>query len=60
MLLTAMARRENPDLVLMGKQAIDDDSNQVGQMIAGLLDWPQATFASRLEFVDRNKPQGLT
>ena len=54
-LLTAMARRENPDLVLMGKQAIDDDSNQVGQMIAGLLDWPQATFASRLEFVDGNK-----
>jgi electron transfer flavoprotein beta subunit len=49
-LLAAVVRRERPDLVLMGKQAIDDDSNQTGQMLAGLLDWPQATFASRIEF----------
>src|SRR6476469_6049484 len=51
-LLAAMVRRENPDLVLMGKQAVDDDSNQTGQMLAGLLDWPQATFASKIEFVE--------
>jgi len=52
LLLAAMARREKPDLVLMGKQAVDDDSNQTGQMLAGLLDWPQATFASKIEFVE--------
>jgi electron transfer flavoprotein beta subunit len=50
--LAAMARREKPDLVLMGKQAVDDDSNQTGQMLSGLLDWPQATFASKIEFVE--------
>ena len=50
--LAAMVRREKPDLVLMGKQAVDDDSNQAGQMLAGLLDWPQATFASKIEFVE--------
>ena len=49
-LLAAIVRREKPDLVLMGKQAVDDDSNQAGQMLAGLLDWPQATFASKIEF----------
>ena len=41
---------ESPDLVLMGKQAIDDDCNQTGQMLAGLAGWPQATFISKLEF----------
>jgi len=51
-LLAAMVRREHTDLVLMGKQATDDDSNQVGQMLAGLLDWPQATFASKIEFLE--------
>ena len=51
-LLAAIVRREKPDLVLMGKQAVDDDSNQAGQMLAGLLDWPQATFASKIEFVE--------
>ena len=51
-ILRAVAQREQPDLVLMGKQAVDDDSNQVGQFLAALLDWPQATFASRLNFVD--------
>lgn len=50
-LLAAVVRREKPDLVLMGKQAVDDDSNQTGQFLAALLDWPQATFASKLEFV---------
>lgn len=51
-LLAAMVRRERPDLILMGKQAIDDDANQVGQLLAGLLDWPQATFASKIEFLE--------
>ena len=40
---------EKPDIVIIGKQAIDDDSNQVGQMIAEMLGWPQATFASKVE-----------
>jgi electron transfer flavoprotein beta subunit len=48
-LLAALATREQPDLVLMGKQAIDDDANQSGQFLAALLGWPQATFASRIE-----------
>jgi electron transfer flavoprotein beta subunit len=43
---------EKPELVLLGKQAIDDDSNQVGQMLAEMLGWPQATFASKVEFAD--------
>ena len=45
---------ESPDLVLMGKQAIDDDCNQTGQMLAGLAGWPQATFISKLEFNEDN------
>jgi len=48
-LLKAVVGREAPDLVILGKQAIDDDSNQTGQMLAALLGWPQATFASKLE-----------
>lgn len=51
-LLRAVVAREQPGLVLMGKQAIDDDSNQTAQMLAGLLGWPQATFASRIEIAD--------
>ena len=47
-LLKALADREKPGLVILGKQAIDDDSNQTGQMLAALLGWPQATFASKL------------
>jgi electron transfer flavoprotein beta subunit len=47
-LLAAIVAREQPGLVLMGKQAIDDDSNQAPQMLAALLGWPQATFVSRL------------
>lgn len=48
-LLRAIVDEEKPDLVLLGKQAVDDDANQTGQMLAGLLDWPQATFASAIE-----------
>ena len=51
-LLQALCVRETPGLVIMGKQAIDDDSNQTGQMLAGLLGWPQATFASKLKLAD--------
>jgi len=47
--LAKLAENEKPDLVLMGKQAIDDDSNCAGQMLAELLGWPQATFASKVE-----------
>ena len=50
--LREIVLRERPDLVLMGKQAVDDDSNQTGQFLAALLDWPQATFASRIELLD--------
>jgi electron transfer flavoprotein beta subunit len=50
--LARLVEREAPDLVLMGKQAIDDDCNQTGQMLAALLGWPQATFASRVEVLD--------
>jgi electron transfer flavoprotein beta subunit len=49
-ILRAIVEREQPQLVLMGKQAVDDDANQTGQFLAALLDWPQATFASRIEF----------
>ncbi len=51
-LLAALVERESPDLVILGKQAIDDDSNQTGQMLAGLLGWPQGTFASTIAFAD--------
>ena len=47
-LLKAITDKEKPGLVILGKQAIDDDSNQTGQMLAALLNWPQATFASKL------------
>lgn len=47
--LEAIVREINPDVVLMGKQATDDDNNQAGQMLAAKLDWPQATFASKVE-----------
>jgi electron transfer flavoprotein beta subunit len=50
-LLQALVGKEAPGLVICGKQAIDDDANQTGQMLAGLLGWPQATFASRVEIV---------
>ncbi len=64
-LLRALILREQPDLVIMGKQAVDDDANQTGQFLAALLDWPQATFVSRLELgageitVDRETDHGI-
>jgi electron transfer flavoprotein beta subunit len=51
-LLKAVIAKEQPGLVILGKQAIDDDCNQTGQMLAGLLGWPQATFASKLAVED--------
>ena len=47
-LLKAIVDKEQPQLVIMGKQAIDDDANQTGQMLAALLGWPQGTFASKV------------
>jgi electron transfer flavoprotein beta subunit len=51
-LLKAIVERDKFDLVILGKQAIDDDCNQTGQMLAALLGWPQATFASKLKIAD--------
>ena len=48
-ILKGIAGKENPDVIILGKQAIDDDSNQTGQMLAALLGWPQGTFASKVE-----------
>lgn len=48
-LLKSIVEKEQPALVILGKQAIDDDSNQTGQMLAGLLNWPQASFLSKME-----------
>ena len=53
-ILQKIVDKEKPDLVFMGKQAIDDDSNQTGQMLSALLNWPQATFASKID-VKENK-----
>jgi electron transfer flavoprotein beta subunit len=49
-ILQALAQKEKPDFIILGKQSIDNDNNQTGQMLAGLLGWPQGTFASKLEF----------
>ena len=51
-LLKALIDKEQPQLVILGKQAIDDDANQTGQMLAALANWPQATFASKVEVAD--------
>jgi electron transfer flavoprotein beta subunit len=51
-LIKALADKEQPQLIILGKQAIDDDSNQTGQMVAALLGWPQATFASKVTLED--------
>jgi electron transfer flavoprotein beta subunit len=51
-LLKALAEKEQPQLMILGKQAIDDDANQTGQMLAALLGWSQATFASKIELLD--------
>ena len=55
-LLAKVVEQESPEVVILGKQTIDDDSNQTGQMLAALLNWPQGTFASKAEFED----DGLT
>jgi len=52
-LLHKIVQQEQPELILLGKQAIDDDCNQTGQMLAALLNWPQATFASKIEIKDK-------
>ena len=53
-ILKKIVEKEKPDLVFMGKQAIDDDCNQTGQMLAALLNWPQATFASKIDVKDKS------
>ncbi|MDA8832070.1 electron transfer flavoprotein subunit beta/FixA family protein [Candidatus Pelagibacter bacterium] len=52
-ILQKIVDKEKPDLVFMGKQAIDDDCNQTGQMLSALLNWPQATFASKIDIKDK-------
>ena len=51
-IMAALIAEEQPDVVILGKQAIDDDCNQTGQMLAALMDWPQGTFASKIELAD--------
>ena len=58
--LKKVVESESPDLVLLGKQAIDDDANQTGQILAASLDWPQATFASKVEFSGDKKEVTVT
>ena len=53
-IISKIAEEEKPSIILMGKQAIDDDSNQTGQMTSALLNWPQATFASKIEIEDKS------
>ena len=53
-ILQKIVDKEKPDLVFMGKQAIDDDCNQTGQMLAAILNWPQATFASKIEVKEKS------
>ena len=53
-LISKVAEEEKPSIILMGKQAIDDDCNQTGQMTSALLNWPQATFASKIEIEGQN------
>ena len=52
-IISSVAKKENIDLMILGKQAIDDDMNATSQMVAALLNWPQATFASKIEIVDK-------
>ena len=52
-ILKKIVEKEKPDLIFMGKQAIDDDCNQTGQMLSALLGWPQGTFASKIELKDK-------
>ena len=59
-LLQAVVASEEPDIVILGKQAIDGDCNQTGQILAGLMEWPQATFASELNIADDNSSAEVT
>ncbi len=59
-LLSKIVEQEKPQVVILGKQTIDDDSNQTGQMLAALLNWPQGTFASKAEFSGNNVGDTLT
>jgi electron transfer flavoprotein beta subunit len=59
-LMAKVVELEKPDLVIMGKQAVDDDNNQVGQILAAILAWPQATFASKVEFAADGKKANVT
>jgi len=56
-LLKKIIEKEQPGLVILGKQAIDDDSNQTGQMLAALMGWPQATFASKIKLLGKEKAE---
>ncbi|HRE30840.1 MAG TPA: electron transfer flavoprotein subunit beta/FixA family protein, partial [Candidatus Berkiella sp.] len=58
--LAAIAKQQQADIIIMGKQAIDDDCNQTGQMLAALLNWPQTTFASKVEFASDKKTLNVT
>ncbi|EFA75433.1 electron transfer flavoprotein beta subunit [Heterostelium album PN500] len=58
--LKKLAETEKPNLIILGKQAIDDDANQTAQMLAGLLNWPQATFASKIEVDKANNSVKVT
>jgi electron transfer flavoprotein beta subunit len=58
--LAKVVEAEKPDLVLMGKQSVDDDNNQVGQILSAVLGWPQATFASKIEFAADNRKANVT
>lgn len=58
--LHRLVTQHSPDIVIMGKQAIDDDCNQTGQMLAALLDWPQGTFASKIVFTDDRRSVNVT
>ncbi len=58
--MAKVAEGEKPDIVLMGKQSVDDDNNQVGQILSTLLGWPQATFASKVEFSGDGRKANVT
>ena len=58
--LAKIVADEQPELVMLGKQSIDDDANQTGQLLASTLDWPQATFASKVEFSDDKSEVSVT
>ena len=59
-LMAKIVEQEKPDFVIMGKQAVDDDNNQVGQILAAILSLPQATFGSKIEFLEEGKRANVT